>query len=219
MAKPELHEMTPEQARIQSNAYYDLLDVRKTRLEHVEDASVPGLAGDIPVRIYKHKKLENPTPVLLFFHGGGFVIGDLDGYDHPCRRLAKIAKCAVISVDYRLAPEHKFPSAIEDCWAVFEWVRKQGSSWGLDTSRIALSGDSAGGNLAAVVAQMARDSGGVQPNLQVLIYPRVDSANITQSGEDLKDRNLVLTDALMSWFKTTPSEILTMCTIFGCPHY
>ena len=201
LATPELHDLSPPEARVQSNAYYDLLDVPKTRLACIEDTTIAGPNGPIPVRIYRPKKSQTPAPVLLFFHGGGFVIGDLDGYDRPCRRLAKVAKCVVISVDYRLAPEHKFPMGLEDCWAVFDWIRTKGQQWELDPSRIALCGDSAGGNLAAVVAQTARDVGGIQPNLQVLVYPRTDSSQISQSGYDLKGRNLVLTEALMTWFR------------------
>lgn len=198
---PKLNELSPEKARVQSNAYFDLLDIPKTRLAHVEDTTLPGPAGSIPVRIYKPKKLEKSAPVLLFFHGGGFVIGDIDGYDHPTRRLAKTGRCAIISVDYRLAPEHKFPAGFEDCWAVYDWVRTHGAQWDLDPTRISLCGDSAGGNLAAAVAQKARDVGGQQPNLQVLLYPRVDSANISQSADDLKHRDYILTYDLMTWFK------------------
>ena len=201
LSTPELHDLSPASARIQSNAYYDLLDVPKTRLDCVENTTIPGPHGAIPVRIYRPKKIQNPAPVLLFFHGGGFVIGDLDGYDHPCRRLAKLSKSVVISVDYRLAPEHKFPVGLEDCWATFDWIRTHGQQWGLDTSRIALCGDSAGGNLAAVVSQTARDTGGIQPNVQVLVYPRTDSSQLYPSGEDLKTRNLVLTEDLMGWFR------------------
>ena len=211
LATPELHELSPPEARVQSNAYYDLLDIPKTRLECIEDTTIPGPHGAVPIRIYRPKKCPNPAPVLLFFHGGGFVIGDLDGYDRPCRRLAKVARCVVISVDYRLAPEHKFPVGLEDCWAAFDWIRNQGQKWGLDTSRISLCGDSAGGNLAAVVAQTARDVGGTQPNLQVLVYPRTDSSTVSQSGHDLKDKQLVLTEALMTWFRDhtirTPDDV------------
>lgn len=201
MATPELNNLDPQEARVQSNAYYDLLDIPKTRLHSVVDLDISGPNGPIPVRVYKPKKLQSPAPVLLFFHGGGFVIGDLDGYDHPCRKLAKVAKCTVISVDYRLAPEHKFPAGFNDCWAVYDWVRSHGSEWDIDVNRIAICGDSAGGNLTAGVAQKARDEGGIQPNLQVLLYPRVDSANITQSSIDLQDKNLMLTHDLMNWFK------------------
>lgn len=201
VSTPELHDLSPPVARVQSNAYYDLLDIPKTRLDCVEDTTIPGPHGSIPVRIYRPKKLVTPAPVLIFYHGGGFVIGDLDGYDRPCRRLAKISKSVVISVDYRLAPEHKFPKGTEDCWAAFDWIRTHGHQWGLDTDRIALCGDSAGGNLAAVVSQTARDTGGIQPNLQVLVYPRTDSSRIFPSGQDLKNRNLVLTEELMGWFR------------------
>ena len=197
----QLYDLTPEQARNQSDGYFDLLDIPKVHLASVTDRTLPGPAGDIPVRVYTPKRRTNPAPVLLYFHGGGFVIGDLDGYDHPCRKLAKVGQCVVISVGYRLAPEHKFPAGFEDCWAVFDWVRTHGDQWGLDTERIAVCGDSAGGNIAASIAQRARDLGGQQPNLQVLIYPGVDTVNTTASREELKHRGFLLSDELMSWYR------------------
>jgi len=201
MGMPKLNELTPDEAREQSNSYYDLLDVPKKRMALIEDKTIDGPLGPIPVRIYRPKKLATPAPVLIFYHGGGFVIGDIDGYDHPTRKLAKIGQCAVIAVDYRLAPEHKFPAGFNDCWAVFNWVRTHGSTWGLDTTQLSVCGDSAGGNITAAVSQRARDEGGQQPNLQVLLYPRVDAANETLSGKDLKSLDLLLTDDLMTWFK------------------
>ena len=198
---PSLNSFDPRDARGRSNTYFDMLDIPKIRLPVIEDKTLPGPAGPIPVRIYKPKAHRDNMPSLIYFHGGGFVLGDIDGYDHPCRKLAKVAGCAVISVAYRLAPEHRFPAAFEDSWAVFDWIRNHGAEWGLDTQRIALCGDSAGGTIAAATAQKARDVGGVQPNLQVLIYPRVDSVNISPSGMDLKNRGLMLTEELMQWYK------------------
>ena len=198
---PKQHRLSPPEARQHSKGFSDLLDIRKTQLPIVEDTTVPGPGGPIAVRVYRPTRSRERCPVVLFLHGGGFVLGDVEGYDHPCRKLAKSSKAVVVSVEYRLAPEHPFPAGLEDCWAVFEWLRTQGETWDLDSEHITLAGDSAGGNLAAVIAQLARDAGGIQPVLQVLIYPRVDSANMSTSAIELKDRNLVLTEELMTWFR------------------
>src|SRR5689334_20931191 len=126
---------------------------------HVENRVIPGPAGDVPVRIYTPQG-SAPFPVLIYFHGGGFAIGDLDSYDGVCRSLTNLVGSIVVSVDYRLAPEHKFPAAPEDCYAATKWVVEHAATLQGDPSHIAIGGDSAGGNLAAVVAQMAQDRGG-----------------------------------------------------------
>lgn len=139
----------------------------------VEHRSIPGPNGPIPGRIYTPKG-NGPFPVLVFFHGGGWVLCDLDTHDPVCRSLANAAECIVVSVDYRLAPEHKFPAAAEDCYAVAQWVMNNASSVGGDSQRVAVGGDSAGGNLSTVVALMARDRGARAPIFQLLIYPATD---------------------------------------------
>ncbi len=139
----------------------------------VEDRKLPGPAGEIPVRIYTPKG-ESPFPILVFFHGGGWTIGTLNGYDGVCRALTNQAQCIVVSVDYRLAPEHKFPAAVEDAYAATVWVAQNAASISGDPARIAVGGDSAGGNLSAVVSQMARDKGGPKLVYQLLIYPATD---------------------------------------------
>ena len=113
-------------------------------------------------------------PALVYFHGGGWVIGDLDTHDSVCRHLANAARCVVVSVDYRLAPEHKFPAAVEDCFAATAWVAVEAAALGIDGERLAVGGDSAGGNLAAVVGLMARDRGAPRLRYQILVYPAVD---------------------------------------------
>ena len=127
----------------------------------IENRTIPGPAAEIPVRIYTpEQRKSGPLPGLVFFHGGGFVLCNLDTHDGICRSLANAAGCVVVSVDYRLAPEHAYPAAPEDCYAATQWVAKNGAELGVDLSRLAIGGDSAGGNLAAVTALMARDRGG-----------------------------------------------------------
>ncbi len=167
-------------------------------LATVTDVAVPGPGGDIPVRIYVPEG-DGPFPVLVFFHGGGWVIGNIDTHDVPVRQLADRAKVVVASVDYRLAPEHPFPAAPEDCYAATAWAAVNIGDHQGDASRLAVGGDSAGGNLAAVVAQMARDKSGPRIDFQLLIYPAVDasmaSASITENGD-----GYLLTKGFMDWF-------------------
>lgn len=172
MGWPPLAEMSVEQAR----ALLDLNDLagELVAVASVEDRKIPGPYGPIPIRIYTPQG-QGPFPVLVYFHGGGWVIGNLEGHDNVCRALTNSANCVTVSVDYHLAPEYKFPAAAEDCYAATKWVSERTASFNGDATRIAIGGDSAGGNLAAVVALMARDRGG-GPNLvyQLLIYPVTD---------------------------------------------
>ena len=142
----------------------------------VRRLEAPGPNGAIPLRLYRPlgAGTAGTLPVLVFFHGGGWVIGDLDTHDTLCRQLANRSGCAVVSVDYRLAPEHRFPAAVDDCLAATRWVGAQASALGLDAARLAVGGDSAGGNLAAVVAIAARDAGDLAVAFQLLIYPATD---------------------------------------------
>lgn len=138
----------------------------------VENRMIPGPAGEIPVRIYTPQVDQNKKlSVLVFFHGGGWVRGDLNSHDPVCRSLANAAECIIVSVDYRLAPEHKFPAGVEDAFAATQWVGEHAAEFNGDATHIAIGGDSAGGNLAAVVAQLARDKGGPKLVFQLLIYP------------------------------------------------
>src|SRR5688500_5702300 len=135
----------------------------------VEDRRIPGPHGEIPVRIYTPlNAASGPLPGIVWFHGGGWVIGNLDSADFACRMLTNASGCVVVSVDYRLAPEHKFPAAADDCFAATQWVVEHADELGVDASKVAVGGDSAGGNLAAVVAQLAKEAGGPAISYQAL---------------------------------------------------
>lgn len=167
-------------------------------VERVEEVSIPGPAGSLRARLYA-PQAEHALPMLLFFHGGGFVVGDLETHDAICRTLANEAACIVLSVDYRLAPEAPYPAAAEDCYAATKWAADNAEDLGGDAERIAVGGDSAGGNLAAVVALMARDRGEPLLSRQLLIYPVIDHAFNTESYRANADGYL-LTRSMMQWF-------------------
>ena len=164
----------------------------------VDDRTIPGPAGEIPIRIYTPEG-DGPFPVVVYFHGGGWTIGSIESHDPVTRRMAFEAKAVVVSVEYRLAPEHKFPAAAEDSLAAFEWVAKNAASINGDPARLAVAGDSAGGNLAAVAAIYARDEG-IPLALQVLIYPSVDQREGWPSYEENAEGPF-LTHETMMWFK------------------
>ena len=166
------------------------------------DRTLPGPAGEIPVRIYRAQgsKAGEPLPALVFFHGGGWVFGNLDSHDPLCRALANRARCAVVAVDYRLAPENKFPAAFEDAVAALRGVARLGRELGIDGARLAAAGDSAGGNLVAVAAIEFRDRGGPRLALQVLLYPVTDLAMITPSYHRL-GQGYMLTRERMLFFR------------------
>lgn len=197
---PPLHTLEPEMIRqmitMQTNAA--LATGEPETVASVENRVIPGPQGDIPVRIYTPQG-EGPFPALVFFHGGGWVICNLDTHDTLCRSLTNEAGCVVVSVDYRLAPEHKFPAAPHDCYAATQWVASHGAELHIDTTRIAVGGDSAGGNLAAVVAQMARDQGGPALVFQLLIYPATNFTAENQSKEE-NGTGYMLTRQDMNWF-------------------
>jgi acetyl esterase/lipase len=163
-----------------------------------EDFSLPGPAGDIPVRHYRPAN-GGAAPLLVFYHGGGWVIGDLDTHDALCRLTCRDAGIHVLSIGYRLAPEHPAPAGIEDAYAAFKWAHEHAGELGATPGRVAVGGDSAGGNLAAVVSQLARDEGGPAPVLQWLIYPRTDFTAQTRSLS-LFARGFSLTRRDIDWF-------------------
>lgn len=165
----------------------------------VEDRTITANGAQIPVRIYRPESGPAVKPALVWFHGGGWVIGSLDGSDFGCRIMANASGCTVISVDYRLAPEYKFPTAVDDCLAVTKWVAENGPELGVDGARIAVGGDSAGGNLAAVVSQLARDGGGPAIAFQALVYPVTNYDFSTASYRDNAEGYLLERDS-MEWF-------------------
>lgn len=191
------HAQSVEEARASYNSQKALTG-QPEPVTHVEDRTIPGPNGEIPLRIYRPTD-EEALPVLLYFHGGGWVLGNLDTADSICRSLANQAGCMVVSVDYRLAPEFKFPVPLEDAYAATEWVAAHGSSIGADSKRIAVGGDSAGANLAAVVALMARDRASVLICFQLLVYPVTNYCFDTASYHD-NARGYVLTREDMIWF-------------------
>jgi acetyl esterase len=169
-----------------------------TAVGAVEDRNVTGPGGKLPVRIYRPEGAA-PAPLTLFYHGGGWVIGDLDSHDEFCRQLCAGAGTVVVSVDYRLAPEAKFPAAPEDCYAATCWAVEHAAELGADGNRLCVSGDSAGGNLAAAVSIMARDRGGPTITHQLLLYPVTDVNFETDSYRDNGDGYFLSRD-MMRWF-------------------
>jgi acetyl esterase len=183
---PPLHSLPVADARRQMAAR-DIPGLRKPDVGSVVNRDMQGPGGSLPLRIYTPRG-EGPFPLMVFFHGSGFVVCDLDTHDGMCRNLCAGAECVVVSVDYRLAPEHKFPAASDDCLAATIWTAANASALGGDNGRIMVAGDSAGGNLAAVTALRARDDGGPKLVGQMLIYPVTDyyepgSASLIENAE------------------------------------
>ncbi|HEY8394343.1 MAG TPA: alpha/beta hydrolase [Thermaerobacter sp.] len=196
---PPLHALSPQEARnLFRETALPLARQAAEEVGKVEDRVVPGPDGDIPVRVYTPRAGE-PLGILVYFHGGGWVIGDLDTYDAVCRTLANATPCTVVSVDYRLAPEHKFPAALEDCYAATAWAARHWAGDGGTPPRIAVGGDSAGGNMAAVVPLLARERGGPALCYQVLIYPVTDMAGTTPSKVEFAEGYLLDRDDAR-WF-------------------
>ncbi|MGZ6994557.1 MAG: alpha/beta hydrolase [Acidimicrobiia bacterium] len=169
-----------------------------TAVAHVEDRTIPGPDGAIPVRIYRPGG-DEPKPTIVYYHGGGWVIGGLDTHDGTCRAFANATDALVVSIDYRLAPEHPFPAPLDDAVAGLHWVHEHATELGGDPTRLAVAGDSAGGNLAAVVAQVARDSDGPWLCFQLLIYPVTDHEFDSISMIDNAEGYFLTRDA-MRWF-------------------
>lgn len=176
-----------ERERLEENSRYD---GEKFPVDRVRETRIPGPEDSIPIRIYEPGS-EGESPVVVFFHGGGFRTGSLDTHDALCRVLAKEAEVIVISVGYRLAPEHPFPEPLEDCYAVLEWAEEYADELGGDLSRLAVAGDSAGGNLAASTALLARDRDGPDLKSQLLLYPMTDYNPETESFDRYADGYLL----------------------------
>lgn len=194
---PDYQDLSPPEARKQMLDLTPPIDPSLT-VNRVENRSIPGQAGEIPIRLY-YPEGDPPFAVLVYFHGGGWVIGDLETHHGLCHAIAKKSSCLVVSVDYRLAPEHHYPAAVEDAYAASNWVAENAGAIHADPGRIAVGGDSAGGHLAAVIALLARDRKGPRLDLQVLIYPITDCNLDTPSYIENK-AGYMLTRDLMKWF-------------------
>lgn len=197
---PEMWQLTPEQAR---EAYMLRVSKLATKEEifRSHDRRIPGPGRDLTIRVYEPREAKpgERFPILVWFHGGGFVIGNLDTHDHACRALATQGDFMVVAVDYRLAPESKFPSAVDDCMAVLRWLTLHALEIGGDPTRMAVGGDSAGGNLAAVCAILARNDGYPKIAFQLLIYPCTAPEPETPSHRKFAE-GYILTRNTITWF-------------------
>ena len=201
--RPAYETLTAPEAREFYLAARVVSNPEPPELEQVNALSIPAPHGSIPARVYTPKTLRKANglaPCLVFFHGGGWVIGDLDSHCVVCRKLADEGQLLVVSVDYRLAPEHKFPAAVEDAITATKWIAEHAKQLGVDASRLMVGGDSAGGNLAAVVAISARDGNGPAIAGQVLIYPATDFA-MTHPSHSEPETSILLTHSVIKWFR------------------
>jgi acetyl esterase len=201
--RPAYETLTPPEAREFYSQARFVSNPEPPGLKSVQPLAIPSPAGSIAARIYTPLKLRQAgglAPCLVFFHGGGWVIGDLDSHDVVCRKLADEGQLIVISVDYRLAPEHKFPAAVDDAITATKWIAINGKQLGVDAARLMVGGDSAGGNLAAVVAISARDGNGPAIAGQVLIYPATDFA-MTHPSHREPETSILLTHSVIKWFR------------------
>ena len=194
---PAYYTLTPKEARWAYNSAAEILDLPRTPLARVHDIALPG-AGDVPLKARLYAPSHERLPVLLYLHGGGFTIGGIETHDSLCRQLAQRSGAAVVSLAYRLAPEHRFPTAVDDSFAALRWLSAQAGELGLDGSRLAVGGDSAGGTLSAVCALLARDAG-VELALQLLITPGTTARQGTPSHTTFA-RGFLLEAEGISWF-------------------
>ena len=199
---PPTHTLTPVEARAAYRDRRTFTQPDPPAVASVRDLQADGPHGPIPLRLYHPAgpgDTGQPLPVLVFFHGGGWVIGDLDTHDTLCRQLSHLSGCAVLAVDYRLGPEHPFPGAVDDCISATRWCRSHAAQLGLDPARMAVGGDSAGGNLAAVVAIATRNAGEPPLRLQLLIYPATDMRRQAPSHAS-NGQGYLLTSDTMAYF-------------------
>ena len=195
--RPPLNTLTSSEAKAAYEAGAGVLEINKPTLARVQDLYLPARDGHLlPARLYAPSA--DHLPVLMYFHGGGFTIGSIATHDILCRQLSHLGNCAVISVDYRLAPEHRFPTAANDAWDALQWLASHANNLGLDGTRLSVGGDSAGGTLAAMCAVMARDAG-LPLALQLLFYPGCTAHQDTPSHRRFAE-GFVLGEAQISWF-------------------
>jgi acetyl esterase len=201
--RPPYESVSPAEARQMYLQARFVSNPEPPELDSVRDIAIPGPAGPLPARLYTPKTLrraDGMAPALVFFHGGGWVIGNLDSHDVVCRTLAVEGELLVIAVDYRLSPEAKFPAAVEDAIAATKWISDNAMALGIDATRLSVGGDSAGGNLSAVVAIHARDHGGPKLAGQVLIYPGTDF-RMTHPSHSEPETSILLTHSVIHWFR------------------
>ncbi|MFP7170244.1 alpha/beta hydrolase [Terribacillus sp. 7520-G] len=192
-----IESVSPEQFRSQARMQED---GPKQEVAEVEDSKIELSDRTLPIRIYRSD--DKKQPALVFYHGGGWVVGSIESHDATCREIANLADCTVISVDYRLAPEYKFPAAVEDAYDAFQWVRANAEDLRIEQDKIAVGGDSAGGNLATVVCLLAEERSGHKPIFQLLLYPSTgyigeEPASLRENAE-----GYLLTKRLMNWFRS-----------------
>ena len=200
---PKLHELTPEHARAQMRAMGPLADVEIGPLAVIRDLSIPGPAGPIPARLYDVREMRDPSPVMVFYHGGGFVLGDLDTHDPYCAEAARVLDIPVVAIDYRLAPEHQWPAAPDDCEAATRWIATSPAALGRTVTALVPSGDSAGGNLCIVTTMALRDRPATVPVIaQFPIYPVVDDSGEWGSYHEHNEGKLLTRDAMVYFTKS-----------------
>jgi acetyl esterase len=196
---PDLSQLTPSEMRKAFLSLANMVDAKNVAIGSIENAEVPGPAGPLKIRIYTPVEAgAEPLAGLIFFHGGAGVFCDLDTHDGFCRMLSNASGCRIVSLDFRLAPEHKFPAGVEDCYAATKWLWEHAADLKIDQARIAVAGDSAGGNLAAVVCQLAARSGGPKLALQVLFCPVIDLSIETESRRLYAD-GYFLSSSMLEW--------------------
>ncbi len=197
---PTTDTLTPTEARLAFLRACAVFNPPSPTLTEVRDLTAPGPVGPIKLRLYRDGAATTPRAGLVYFHGGGWVIGDLDSHDVACRQMAQLSGAVVIAVDYRMAPEHKFPAAVDDAIAATQWICAEAATLGIDPARVAVGGDSAGANLAIVVSIAARDQAGPKLAGQALVYPSTDMTAQTPSHAEF-DEGYMLTTALMQYFR------------------
>lgn len=196
--RPALETLDAQAARTSFDPMSERAEADRPEIAAVIDGTLPGPAGALRYRRYLPANSDR-LPTLVYFHGGGFVLGNLDTHDSTCRRIARTGGCQVVAIDYRLAPEHRFPAAIEDAVAAFRHIAANASEFGTDANLLAIGGDSAGGNLAAVVCQAQKQAAEPMPSLQILIYPLLDQCIDAAPRDYLEDRYFI-SERLLRWF-------------------
>lgn len=200
--RPPQESLPVSEARAQMRSSVLLVEEPAPSLFQIRDDSI---RASLPIRIYIPRHAPEPLPVVTFFHGGGFLLGDLDTHDVACRRLSRDADCIVVAVDYRRGPEHRFPAAVDDAWAGFHWTLDNAPSFGGDPARVGVVGDSAGGNLAAAVCLLARDAGGPSPIFQLLVYPALDFYRRAESHRRF-GQGFLLSSSTIDWYSANYAD-------------